>query len=198
MKYYQITITSKNKQSLKNYFQFINEKIKNFRIINKNNIKEKKKKVVTILKSPHVNKKAQEQFESNFYFKQINLRILNKSDFFINLKKIETNLFSDVNIKIKLSINKNLLEKFRKKVFNPNNFKLNFFENLKISNNYDKITLEKQSTDNNKKELDNLAETNNLNKFEIKDLSKFKKTIKLFKIFDIYGEMTNTNLKIKY
>lgn len=166
MKYYQITITSKNKQSLKDYSKFFNNNIKICKILSKSYNKKNKKKVITILKSPHVNKKAQEQFEFNIFSKKITLKMPNDSKFLIFLKKIETNLSSDVSIKIKLLINKRLPEKFEIKVFNPSYFQFNFFKNTNLLNN------------------------NKLKKERILD---FKKVKKLFGILDIYGEVCQKN-----
>jgi ribosomal protein S10 len=172
MKYYQITITSKNKQSLKDYLKFFNTNLDTFKLLTKSYNSIKKKKIITILKSPHVNKKAQEQFEFSIFSKQITLQMPNSYKFLIFLKKIETNLFSDVHIKIKLLINKNLPEKFQNKIFNPSYFQLNFFKTYELFNN-------------NKK------------KMEIKRKKSFdlKKTTQIFKIFDIYGEIFHKNFR---
>jgi ribosomal protein S10 len=171
MKYYQITITSKNKQSLKDYSKFFNNNIEIFKLLSKSYNKIKNKKIITILKSPHVNKKAQEQFEFSLFSKQITLQMPNSYKFLILLKKIETNLFSDVNIKIKLLVNKNLPEKFQTKIFNPSYFQLNFFKTDILF-------------DNNAKKM----------KFKKKNLLDFKKATQIFKIFDIYGEIFHKNL----
>lgn len=136
MKFYQITITSKNKHSLKNYFKFIIGNIKNFNLLNKFSQKKTKRIFFTMLKSPHVHKKAQEQFEFTHFSKQITISTQTNLKFLTFLKKIKTNLFSDVNIKIKFQLNKKLQNNFQKKFFNPNYFKLNCFNNKNEKKNY--------------------------------------------------------------
>lgn len=171
MKYYQITLTSKNKQSLKDYSKFFNNNIEIFKLLIKSYNKIKKKNIITILKSPHVNKKAQEQFEFRLFSKQITLQMHSSYKFLIFLKKIETNLFSDVNIKIKLLVNKNLQKKSQNKIFNPSYFQLNFFKTNTLFDNKKKKT-----------------------KFKKEDSFDFKKAIHFFKILDIYGEVFHKNL----
>lgn len=73
MKHCRLTITSKNKKSLKNFFELLDKNFKTkFNIILKYSRKANEKTFLTILKSPHVNKTAQEQFESRYFSKQIN------------------------------------------------------------------------------------------------------------------------------
>lgn len=125
---YHITIISKNKNSMKDFFIFLNKIFKNFNIITKYLKKKKNKKILTILKSPHVNKTAQEQFETRLFTNQITVYYSQKNLLFlIFLKKIKTYLFPDIKIKIKFTINKLLLEQTKLKAISPDNFKLNFF-----------------------------------------------------------------------
>ena len=74
-----ITIRSKNKNSLKKFLNVFKNLSKNKRLqLNKTlNFFQKKRynKVFTILKSPHVNKTAQEQFEFNLFAKSIKINI---------------------------------------------------------------------------------------------------------------------------
>ena len=142
---YHITITSKNKNSIKDFFLFLNKNFKNFNIITKYLKKKKSKKVLTILKSPHVNKTAQEQFETRLFTSQITIQYSQKNLLFlIFLKKIKTYIFPDIKIKIKFTINKLLLEQTKLKIINLDNFKLNFFykqlgnKKLKYIKNYNK------------------------------------------------------------
>jgi ribosomal protein S10 len=166
MQYYQITITSKNEKSLKNYLTFFYKSIKIFNLTTKLLNKKKKKFFVTILKSPHVNKKAQEQFGYHIFSKQLLISFSNSYHLILFLKKIEKNLFSDITIKIKLQLNKNLPEKLKKKLFNPDNFKICILKQTNFSLNTTKKL-----------------------KFLNNDKSLFKKTKQLFQIFDIYGEI---------
>lgn len=171
MPQYHISITSKNKNSIKDFFLFLNKIFKNFNIVTKYLKKKKKKKVLTILKSPHVNKTAQEQFETRLFTSQITIYYSSKSLLFIIfLKKIKIYLFPDIKIKIKFTINKLLLKQTKLKSANPNNFKLNFFYN-KLENkklNYTK---------------------NYINKFYNKKQTNLKQTQYLLQILDIYGNL---------
>ena len=69
-----IKISSKNKKSLQNFlkvFELFCEKknLKSNTFIKYFSQKQKTSNIYTILKSPHVNKKAQEQFEYSIIFK---------------------------------------------------------------------------------------------------------------------------------
>ena len=163
---YHITITSKNKNSIKDFFLFLNKNFKNFNIITKYLKKKKSKKVLTILKSPHVNKTAQEQFETRLFTSQISVYYSKKNLLaLIFLKKIKTYLFPDIKIKIKFTINKLLLEQTKLKTINPDNFKLNFF--------YQKLK---------NKKLKSIKNYNN-------KLSNKKQTQYLLQILDTYGSL---------
>ena len=132
MNLYQITISSKNKNSIKFFFLlFFKDKKLNFDIIKKYHQKTKNKKVLTILKSPHVNKKAQEQFETRFFYKQFTISSTKVFQYFIFLKKISTSLFSDIKIKIKVISSKKSNKKTEINIFNPDNFKTNRSHSLK-------------------------------------------------------------------
>ena len=168
---YHITITSKNKNSIKDFFLFLNKNFKNFNIITKYLKKKKSKKVLTILKSPHVNKTAQEQFETRLFTSQISVYYSKKNLLaLIFLKKIKTYLFPDIKIKIKFTINKFLLEQTKLKHINPDSFKINFF--------YQKLKNKKlKSIKNYSIKLYNKKQTN------------FKQTQYLLQVLDIYGNL---------
>ena len=105
-----IYISSKNSISLNTFLRFFLKISKNKRI--KTNIysiqhsKPKLTKKFSILKSPHVNKKAQDQ----------GLKLL------MILKKIQCKLFADVKIKVEFVLNENKFYKETHKKFNPNKF----------------------------------------------------------------------------
>ena len=67
-----ITVSSKSKETLKLFLAFLS-KFKHSNLIIKYFPKRKIKKFVTILKSPHVNKSAQEQFEFKINTKKLML-----------------------------------------------------------------------------------------------------------------------------
>jgi len=88
MKTFNITIKSKNKTSVNEFFLFFNgNKLYNSNVIKKYFQKKAKKKKLTILKSPHVNKKAQEQFENRLFKKQFKIQTTKKSKIFNLFKK---------------------------------------------------------------------------------------------------------------
>jgi ribosomal protein S10 len=126
-----LKISSKNKESLKKFlkvFLFFCKKNKiNFFI--KYFSQKQKTHIFTILKSPHVNKKAQEQFEYRLFSKQLNIFSFQILKFIITLKKIQTKLFPDIKIKIKFILNTKKLNKYKITSLAPKNFNLCMFEN---------------------------------------------------------------------
>jgi len=100
-----IKISSKNYKSLKNFITFFitfcETNNLNFKLFLKYFKQRQKKFNFTILKSPHVNKTAQEQFEYRIFSKQINLYSFQLIKFLIILKKIQIALFSDIKVQIK-------------------------------------------------------------------------------------------------
>jgi len=83
------------------FFYFIFFKIKkNFLIFKK--IKKKKKKKITVLRSPHVNKKSKESFEYCMFSIELLLYVVDLNIFINELCKIRNNIYLDVNVKIKL------------------------------------------------------------------------------------------------
>jgi ribosomal protein S10 len=125
MRILNIVLRTKNKNSLQKFLTFFNENTKkNFNYIKKNFSKNNNKIVFTVLKSPHVNKSAQEQFEIRPSTVQLTIMTSQIFKTLIFLKKLKNNAFADINFKIKFlnSLKKqNLMEK---KVLNPDNFKI--------------------------------------------------------------------------
>lgn len=143
MKNYNIILQSKNQTSLYNFINFLNKYIYlNFNVLKKSSSKKKRKKVFTILKSPHVNKKAQEQFEIKTYSKQLQINSTQAASFLVFLKKIKTYIYTDINIKLKVTKEN---KQFTKKIFNPDNLKKNvdyliYPKNIKL-NRYKKYKI---------------------------------------------------------
>lgn len=194
---YYITVISKNKSSIKSISTFLNNvnnnKNLNLNIIKKYFQKKNKKKVFAVLKSPHVNKIAQEQFEFKVISKQFLIKpTIANFKFLLLLKKIESNLVSDIKIIIKLTSHLNF-NKQNFKLFNSNNFKiinaqmhkthtkkilkLNV-KNLKLKNNQDKENFKKIK----KKVKNNFKDKPFFNKSQIPIMST------IFNVFDTYGE----------
>jgi ribosomal protein S10 len=166
MQNYNLTIISKNNKSATSVTARL---LRAIYIFKKHFQKKKKKKIITILKSPHVNKNAQEQFEYVFFSHQFNMYSPAHIYVFFNfIKKTRLSLFSDVKFKLKFIINPILLKKKQANIFNPNNFILSFYKNCINSN--------KTIMNSKKKKI-------KLNKNKKKNTSFYLKT------FDIYGEL---------
>jgi ribosomal protein S10 len=142
MKSINITIFSKNQNSLNDFFFFCTDlyNTKYLKSIKHYFTKKRRKKILTILKSPHVNKDAQEQFETKIFFKQFTIRSTQNFKYLIFLKKIKYYMFPDIKIKVKVIINKKNIESWKLRIVDPDNFvkkknsNCNSFENIKIKN----------------------------------------------------------------
>jgi ribosomal protein S10 len=129
MNLFKIIIISRNHFTIRNFFLFLNTD--NLNIL-KSIFQKKKRKKLTILKSPHVNKTAQEQFEKEFFKKQFQIQTITDLNYLIFLKKLNFNIYPNANIILKCN---NLNNKnFNFKIFNPNNFKFNKYFYLKLQN----------------------------------------------------------------
>lgn len=107
--YLNIIIKSKNNNSLKSFLILFKTLSQNKKL-KLNNIltvfhKKRFKKVFTVLKSPHVNKTAQEQFEYILFTKSVKIKSSQILKTLIILKKIQAMSFADIHIKIKFRIN---------------------------------------------------------------------------------------------
>ena len=95
MKLHCLTISSKNVRSIQNFLVFWEKVVEpNINLIRKTFQKRSKKKVLTLLKSPHVNKTAQEQFEFRTYSKQLWIYSTHNFNVLILLKKIKATLLT--------------------------------------------------------------------------------------------------------
>ena len=100
-----IILTSKNLNSLNEFLKFFNyflkknnpEILKNLKITSK----KTRFKKFSVLRSPHVHKQGQEQFELRKFSKKIVINRLLYPRFLVSLKKIKRVLFSDVRISIR-------------------------------------------------------------------------------------------------
>merc|ERR1711862_878562 len=96
-------IVAKNKQILIYFFLFF--------------------KKITVLKSPHVNKKAQKKFEHRIFSKKISILVFNDMKFLIFLKKLKTKLFPEIRLKIEVTCDKKTV--FKTDLLNPSHFVIN-------------------------------------------------------------------------
>ena len=120
--FFSLYIYSKNYDSLNNLNEFLSNKLSNLKFTKVN--KQTKKTIVTFLKSPHVNKIAQERFQANHFSK--NLVIKSKNPFLILfiIKFLKKSLFLDVKFKIKFLNKKCYIDSVIKKNSNPNRLSL--------------------------------------------------------------------------
>lgn len=131
-----IFIQSKNLRSIKIFLKFLNKSLKDLNLIVFMKVLNKptNRKIITVLKSPHVNKSAQEQFESFVYRVKINTFSYKYWLLLSFIKRLKlTTLFSDVHLKVKVNLN-NL--SYQKRVIgnlNPNNFYLINYDELGIN-----------------------------------------------------------------
>lgn len=128
MKTYIIVLASKNKKSLTEFCQILinNTLQKSLKLfINKELKVFKNTKKITILKSPHVNKSAQEQFESQTFYKKLLISTKNSAKTIKLLKYLKTNKISDIKFKLILLVSQKQQNKKTSFIFKPNNFKLN-------------------------------------------------------------------------
>jgi ribosomal protein S10 len=133
MKTFNVTITSKNKTSISNFFLFFNSVIFDSLIALityfQKNVGKKK---LTVLTSPHANKSAQEQFECRFFKKQLVINTIKTFKYLIFFKKLNYNMFSDIGIKLKCRINNKGAQQLGLKTFNPNRCKFRKFYSFRV------------------------------------------------------------------
>jgi len=127
-----ITLVSKNKQTFTSFLKIFNIFYQKNQMLNVSLISQKKKKkekkVFSVLKSPHVNKKSKQKFQQVEHGLNLKLQIFDKKKFLLVLKLLKLNIFSDLKIKIKTELKSDKLSKFSK--MNPNLFKFKYIKDL--------------------------------------------------------------------
>ena len=159
MSNFTILLYSKNKNTLNHFLNFFkNSEKQNFRITKKLLQKKKKKKRVSILKSPHVNKTAQKHFQYVYFYVSLSFKTHELQKNLGVLKKIKNQLFPDLKIVIKgthkkkehLSLKKITFycQKFQKKnqkqfrtVMEQENLFTKTISHMKVLDYYGKIPL---------------------------------------------------------
>lgn len=164
--FFYLKVSSKDKRILEKFIKVFT-KIKSLPIFVKPFPKHEKRKFITILKSPHVNKTAQEQFEYRFFSKHFLVFSPKPRIFFLLLKKLKNLSFSGIKLEVKGVFEKNVTNKYVLKLVNPDNIVLQ------------KTYLTRKSFKRNKKRHEVL-------KFTQGELDLSKKYIQLF---DSYGEI---------
>ena len=119
-----LKLLSKDKQTLKKFTDFL-IKLEILILNLKCFSKQKKRKFITVLKSPHVNKTAQEQYEFRFYSKEFVINSFNPLIILYFLKKIKTISFTGIRLEIKiLFLPRNKIKSFLKST-NPDHVTIN-------------------------------------------------------------------------
>jgi ribosomal protein S10 len=95
---------------------------------------KQKRKIFTTLRSPHVNKTAQEQIEFRLFSKRIKIFSFQILKFLVLIKKIQMKLSPDIEIQIKFVLNNKILKKNKLVSLNPDNYKIDSFFTYKKKN----------------------------------------------------------------
>lgn len=168
---YIITLYSKDKESLNSFFKFLKHNLKTQSIQTPLNFIKKKtaKKKITVLKSPHVNKTAQEQFEYTIYSIKISFYSYRTKKYLIVLKRIKNQLFPDINIKIDVEGSiKNRQTFISSFSLNPNNFTFSLYKFNSMNQKLNIKVLKKNGQNIKRKNL-------------------LQKTSHYLKLLDLYG-----------
>jgi ribosomal protein S10 len=173
MKEYCLKVTTKNEKSLKKFLIFFFKHLKTkFDIIQKLSAVQNRKRVFTLLTSPHVNKSAQEHFELRIFSNKIKLNVSYANKNIIFVKKILNKAFHDIAVKLELKTDLDTEIKNQLAIFCPDNFHFTK-QNFSRKNYSRKIQAQKTKTSNFNKNL-------------------FKLVHQFLNIFSIFGEMLLT------
>jgi ribosomal protein S10 len=168
--FFYLKVSCKDKKILKKFISFFT-KIKSLPIFIKPFPKIEKRKFTTVLKSPHVNKTAQEQFEYRYFSKDFLVFSFKPLIFFLLLKKLKNFSFSGIKLEVKGLFEKNKTQKHVLKLISP--------DNIVLKN----VSLNQKSFKKTQKKCEISKPISNDCNF---DFSLSKKYIQLF---DSYGEM---------
>jgi ribosomal protein S10 len=127
-----LKVISKNKTSLIFFFKTISKICdkKEFRLIFflKKFQPRKINRIFTVLKSPHVNKIAQEQFQYHLLSKTIKFYTVQSLKLIVLLRRLQVEFFSDIQIKVYFSIKESNLKRFQNQILNPKVYNLKMFK----------------------------------------------------------------------
>lgn len=134
MKQYCLKITSKNEKSLKIFLYFFFKHLNTkFNIIQKSTLTYNNKKIITLLKSPHVNKKAQEHFEVKLFTEKMLVKGIYLRKNLIFFKKMLNKLFPDIHLQLEFMTVLNINKIDELLIFSSDNFKLSLNKKLKTN-----------------------------------------------------------------
>jgi ribosomal protein S10 len=168
--FFYLKISCKDKSILEKFLRFLTKM--NFLPVSvKSFPKHEKRKFVTVLKSPHVNKTAQEQFEFRLYSKHILIRSFKPLTFFLLLKTLKNSSFTGLNLEIKGFLEKTKMYLYVLKIVSP-----------------DIIVFKSRNNSN----LNSKPYKKNLKKISTKYTNNFSLCKKYIQLFDLYGEICLT------
>jgi len=105
-----LSIYSKNTNSLTNFLKFFykleRKKALKLKLYTKQSKIKKNFSFISVLQSPHVNKKSQEQFGYNIYSKQLKIWVSQPKKLLSMWKLVKEKLFFDIQIKFKFLLDK--------------------------------------------------------------------------------------------
>lgn len=132
-------VSSKDNQTLEKFLRFL-QKLEISSTVLKHFSKQKKRKFITILKSPHVNKTAQEQFEFRYYSKEFLIDSFKPLTFFLTIKKIKNLSFPGLKLEVKGLLDSNKKSRSLLRLINPDNIVLEYSN----SRAFKKLSLQKK------------------------------------------------------
>ena len=168
---FNIELFSKNKNSLIKFYRFFQQELKinaTAAIGIKHLAKQTKTKKITILKSPHVNKTAQEHFKYRIFCNHFKLTSSKTFKLYTILKRVKNELFPDVWFRMSHSI----------KIFNKNTI---------IDPNLFNLNIKTLVMPIKKKQLHKSSSIHLLFRSDKKKL--LKKTVAYLMLFDCHGEL---------
>ena len=128
MKIYYLTICSKDKKSVPKFINFLTEhlELQKLNLLGKTALKRSKTRRISILKSPHVNKKAQEQFEFRVFLTTLIIETPQNFKILTLIKKIKS-ITSEIRVKVHVTIKKE-----SKKHVLDSIFRFRFYQRTKV------------------------------------------------------------------
>jgi ribosomal protein S10 len=131
--YFSLKIFSKDSYSMAKFLDFLLN-ITNPFVTFCNFPQRKKKNFVTVLKSPHINKTAQEQFEYKIFYKTIRLWSPQYKFLVIILKKAIKTSFPGIQVQFNSLMSYNIEKKVLLRSLNPKTINFFFFQKLSFKN----------------------------------------------------------------
>lgn len=131
--FFYIKISAKEKRVISNFMKFFSRISSDLKLLQLSQFPNKRRrKFVTVLKSPHVNKTAQEQFEFRIYSKQFLVFSAKPSLFCFVIKKLNSSTFSGIKLELNSVIEKRKKDKKLLSILNPDNLCLRRNQNFSL------------------------------------------------------------------